>query len=136
MEANSYGIKLLISLYDKNTLAAGGVCKFLICLYSPGLSRTEPVALDNAKYTEEGFYTSSAALNDYNQVRHELQRIQQCCLHGLQRITHILNIHKNSLLGNQPWSDLSEYIIGYDVMNELVTSSLILRDKTDTIGNR
>ncbi|KZP30326.1 glycoside hydrolase family 5 protein [Athelia psychrophila] len=81
VEANSYGIKLLISMYDKNTLAAGGVY--------------------NTKYTEEGFYTSSDALVDYN-----------------KRITHILNIHNNSLLGDQPWSELSDYIIGYDVMNE------------------
>ncbi|KZP08273.1 glycoside hydrolase family 5 protein [Athelia psychrophila] len=86
VEANSYGIKLLISMYDKNTLAAGGVY--------------------NTKYTEEGFYTSSDALVDYN-----------------ERITHILNIHKNSLLGDQPWSELSDYIIGYDVMNEAFFAS-------------
>jgi mannan endo-1,4-beta-mannosidase len=35
-----------------------------------------------------------------------------------QRITHILNIHKNSLLGNQPWSELGAYIFGWEPQNE------------------
>ncbi|KAJ7246835.1 glycoside hydrolase family 5 protein [Mycena haematopus] len=52
-------------------------------------------------YGVDGFYTNSAAINAFN-----------------QRITHILNIHKNSLLGNQPWSDLSAYIFGLEPQNE------------------
>ncbi|KAJ7094208.1 hypothetical protein C8R44DRAFT_749708 [Mycena epipterygia] len=52
-------------------------------------------------YGTEGFYTSSAAINNFN-----------------QRITHILNGHKNALLGNQPWSDLSAYIFGLEPQNE------------------
>ncbi|KAJ7509047.1 glycoside hydrolase family 5 protein [Mycena galericulata] len=52
-------------------------------------------------YGTEGFYTNAAAINNFN-----------------QRITHILNIHKNSLLGNQPWSDLSAYIFGLEPQNE------------------
>lgn len=35
-----------------------------------------------------------------------------------QRITHILNIHKNKLLGNMPWSELSAYIFGLEAQNE------------------
>jgi len=35
-----------------------------------------------------------------------------------QRITHILNVHKNALLGNQPWSELGGYIFGYEAQNE------------------
>ncbi|KAJ7167988.1 glycoside hydrolase family 5 protein [Mycena filopes] len=52
-------------------------------------------------YTVDGFYTNSAAINAFN-----------------QRITHILNTHKNALLGNQPWSDLSSYIFGLEPQNE------------------
>ncbi|KAJ6449376.1 glycoside hydrolase family 5 protein [Mycena sanguinolenta] len=52
-------------------------------------------------YGTEGFYTNPTAINAFN-----------------QRITHILNIHKNSLLGNQPWSDLSAYIFGLEPQNE------------------
>lgn len=55
-----------------------------------------------------------------------------------QRITHILNTHKNALVGNQPWSELcespnllrsleclantplAEYIFGFEPMNEYV----------------
>ncbi|KAJ7692422.1 hypothetical protein B0H17DRAFT_1200484 [Mycena rosella] len=40
-------------------------------------------------YSVEGFYTNPAAINNFD-----------------QRITHILNMHKNALLGNQPWSEL------------------------------
>jgi mannan endo-1,4-beta-mannosidase len=35
-----------------------------------------------------------------------------------QRITHILNGHKNALLGNTPWSELSAYIFGFEAQNE------------------
>ncbi|KZV91731.1 glycoside hydrolase, partial [Exidia glandulosa HHB12029] len=81
VEAHAWNIKLLICIYDKNVLAARGPYK--------------------TKYTESGFYTSAAALDDYN-----------------QRITHMLNTHKNALLNNQPWSFLGAYIFGYSVMNE------------------
>ncbi|KAH7097920.1 glycoside hydrolase superfamily [Auriculariales sp. MPI-PUGE-AT-0066] len=81
VEAHAWNIKLLICVYDKNTLAAGGPYK--------------------AKYTESGFYTSATARDDYN-----------------QRITYMLNGHKNALLGNQTWSFLGNYIFGYSVMNE------------------
>ncbi|KAJ7064055.1 glycoside hydrolase family 5 protein [Mycena amicta] len=49
----------------------------------------------------DGFYTNPTAINAFN-----------------QRITHILNIHKNALLGNLPWSDLSPYIFGLEAQNE------------------
>ena len=41
-----------------------------------------------------------------------------------QRITHILNGHKNSLVSNLPWSYLSAYIIGYEaqVRQKIVSS--------------
>ncbi|KAJ7024988.1 glycoside hydrolase family 5 protein [Mycena alexandri] len=54
-----------------------------------------------ATYGVDGFYTNPVAINAFN-----------------QRITHILNIHKNALLGNQPWSDLSAYIFGLEPQNE------------------
>jgi mannan endo-1,4-beta-mannosidase len=31
-----------------------------------------------------------------------------------RRITHTLNIHKNALLGNQPWNFLGAYIFGLE----------------------
>ncbi|KAJ6472346.1 hypothetical protein C8R47DRAFT_727528 [Mycena vitilis] len=37
-----------------------------------------------------------------------------------QRITHILNGHKNALLGNKPWSELSSYVFGLEPQNEPV----------------
>ncbi|KAJ6568629.1 glycoside hydrolase [Mycena capillaripes] len=49
----------------------------------------------------DGFYTNPTAINAFN-----------------QRITHILNIHKNSLLGNQPWSELGAYVFGWEPQNE------------------
>ncbi|KAF7351808.1 hypothetical protein MVEN_01141700 [Mycena venus] len=49
----------------------------------------------------DGFYTNPTAINAFN-----------------QRITHILNIHKNALLGNQPWSELGGYIFGWEPQNE------------------
>ncbi|KAJ7192125.1 glycoside hydrolase [Mycena pura] len=52
-------------------------------------------------FGDEGFYTNPTAINAFN-----------------QRITHILNVHKNALLGNQPWSDLSAYIFGLEPENE------------------
>ncbi|KAJ7874393.1 glycoside hydrolase family 5 protein [Mycena leptocephala] len=52
-------------------------------------------------YGIDGFYTNAVAINAFN-----------------QRITHILNIHKNSLLGNQPWSELGAYIFGWEPQNE------------------
>ncbi|KAJ7097501.1 glycoside hydrolase family 5 protein [Mycena crocata] len=52
-------------------------------------------------YGDHDFYTNPAAINNFN-----------------QRITHILNIHKNALLGNRPWSELGEYIFGLEPQNE------------------
>ncbi|KAJ6461152.1 glycoside hydrolase family 5 protein [Mycena vitilis] len=52
-------------------------------------------------YGVDGFYTNSAAISAFN-----------------ERITHILNGHKNALLGNQPWSELSSYIFGLEPQNE------------------
>ncbi|KAH7878812.1 glycoside hydrolase family 5 protein [Lentinula edodes] len=77
VDAHARGIKLLI----ENSLQAGDI-----------YGRT---------YGVEGFYTSSVAIDAFN-----------------QRITHILNIHKNSLLDNQPWSELGGYIFGYEAQNE------------------
>ncbi|KAF8826204.1 hypothetical protein HHX47_DHR6000617 [Lentinula edodes] len=81
VDAHARGIKLLIGMYDQNSLQAGDI-----------YGRT---------YGVEGFYTSSVAIDAFN-----------------QRITHILNIHKNSLLDNQPWSELGGYIFGYEAQNE------------------
>ncbi|KAK7033943.1 hypothetical protein VNI00_012570 [Paramarasmius palmivorus] len=53
------------------------------------------------KYGDRNFYTDSNAINNFN-----------------QRITHILNGHKNKLLGNTPWSELGGYIFGYESQNE------------------
>ncbi|KAG5638029.1 hypothetical protein H0H81_002230 [Sphagnurus paluster] len=53
------------------------------------------------KYGQTGFYTNPSAIDDFN-----------------QRITYILNIHKNKLLGNRPWSELSAYIFGLEAQNE------------------
>lgn len=55
-------------MYDKNTLAAGGVCKLLVISLHWHWKLISVVA-DKEKYTEEGFYTNSNALIDYNQVR-------------------------------------------------------------------
>ncbi|KAF7362591.1 hypothetical protein MVEN_00607900 [Mycena venus] len=49
----------------------------------------------------DGFYTNPTAINAFN-----------------QRITHILNTHKNALLGNQPWSELGGYIFGWEPQNK------------------
>ncbi|KAJ7589457.1 glycoside hydrolase family 5 protein [Mycena floridula] len=81
VDAHARGIKLLIGMYDQNSLLAGDV-------YSQ-------------KYGTSGFYTNPNAIDDFN-----------------QRITHILNVHKNALLGNRPWSELSAYIFGLEAQNE------------------
>ncbi|KAJ7891073.1 glycoside hydrolase [Mycena leptocephala] len=52
-------------------------------------------------YGVNGFYTNSTAINHFN-----------------QRITHILNGHKNALLGDRPWSELGGYIFGWEPQNE------------------
>ncbi|KAJ3822789.1 glycoside hydrolase family 5 protein [Lentinula raphanica] len=81
VDAHARGIKLLIGMYDQNSLQAGDIY--------------------GSTYGVEGFYTNADAINAFN-----------------QRITHILNIHKNSLLDNQPWSELGGYIFGYEAQNE------------------
>ncbi|TFK39569.1 glycoside hydrolase [Crucibulum laeve] len=81
VDAHARGIKLLIGMYDQNSLQNGDV-------YS-------------MKYGVNGFYTNTNAIDDFN-----------------QRITHILNGHKNKLLGNRPWSELSAYIFGLEAQNE------------------
>ncbi|KAJ7617906.1 glycoside hydrolase family 5 protein [Roridomyces roridus] len=81
VDAHARGIKLLIGMHDVNALEGGDIY--------------------GSTYGTEGFYTNSAAINNFN-----------------QRITHILNGHKNALLGNQPWSDLSAYIFGLEPQNE------------------
>jgi len=82
VEAHQYSIKLLIGMYDVNSLHAGDV-------YS------------NKYGGWENFYTNSDAINMF-----------------YQRITYILNTHKNSQLNNQPWSELSAYIFGFEPQNE------------------
>ncbi|THU76946.1 hypothetical protein K435DRAFT_121856 [Dendrothele bispora CBS 962.96] len=81
VDAHDRGIKLLIGMYDQNSLLAND-------LYAQ-------------RFGTSGFYTNPDAINIFN-----------------QRITHILNIHKNSLLGNRPWSELGGYIFGYEAQNE------------------
>ncbi|KAJ6462127.1 glycoside hydrolase family 5 protein [Mycena sanguinolenta] len=75
--------------------------------FSPGIKLLIVNALEGGDiygrtYGTEGFYTNPTAINAFN-----------------QRITHILNGHKNALLGNQPWSDLSAYIFGLEPQNEV-----------------
>ncbi|KAJ7764120.1 glycoside hydrolase family 5 protein [Mycena maculata] len=66
-----------------------------------------------ATYGEEGIYTNAgAALSPFH-----LLPLSNPWF-SLLRITHILNIHENSLLGNQPWSDLSAYILALEPQNE------------------
>ncbi|ESK91570.1 glycoside hydrolase family 5 protein [Moniliophthora roreri MCA 2997] len=60
------------------------------------------------RYGDRNFYTDPDAINNFN-----------------QRITHILNIHKNKLLSNRPWSELGGYIFGYESQNECVTIPII-----------
>ncbi|KAF8181368.1 glycoside hydrolase family 5 protein [Mycena galopus ATCC 62051] len=55
----------------------------------------------NATYGLEGFYTNASAISTFN-----------------ARITHILSTHKNALLGNRSWSELSDYIFGLEAQNE------------------
>ncbi|KAF7314147.1 Glycoside hydrolase [Mycena chlorophos] len=99
VDAHARGIKLLIGMYDQNSLLNGDI-----------YART---------YTVDGFYTNSAAINAFN-----------------QRITHILNIHKNSLLGNQPWSDLSAYIFGLEAQNEpMIFDQTLYENNLDWICN-
>jgi len=99
VDANARGIKLLLALYDVNSLVAGDV-------YTD-------------TYGEEGFYTNSDAINAFN-----------------QRITHILNIHKNSLLDDQPWSELGGYIFGYEAQNEpMIFDQSFYLDNLDWICN-
>ncbi|KAF5360071.1 hypothetical protein D9758_007553 [Tetrapyrgos nigripes] len=81
VDAHDRGIKLLLGMYDKNSLQAND-------LYAQ-------------RYGVNGFYTNPDAINTFN-----------------QRITHILNGHKNSLLGNRPYSELGGYIFGYEAQNE------------------
>ncbi|KAJ3782161.1 glycoside hydrolase family 5 protein [Lentinula aff. detonsa] len=81
VDAHARGIKLLIGMYDQNSLQAGDIY--------------------GSTYGVEGFYTNADAINAFN-----------------QRITHILNIHKNSLLDDQPWSELGGYVFGYEAQNE------------------
>ncbi|KAJ4470209.1 glycoside hydrolase family 5 protein [Lentinula aciculospora] len=87
VDAHARGIKLLIGVFK----------------HIPGYQNSWLKSGDiyGSTYGIEGFYTSTDAINAFN-----------------QRITHILNIHKNSLLGNQPWSELGGYIFGYEAQNE------------------
>ncbi|KAF8146714.1 glycoside hydrolase, partial [Mycena galopus ATCC 62051] len=55
----------------------------------------------NATYGLEGFYTNASAISTFD-----------------ARITHILSTHKNALLGNRSWSELSDYIFGLEAQNE------------------
>jgi len=74
--------------------------KLLISLYDKNVLQAGRVPYAST-YGEQGFYTNSQAISHYN-----------------DRISYILNGHKNAKLGNKPWSQLSQYIIGYDVLNE------------------
>lgn len=121
LEAHEYGVKLLLALYDKNTLNAGGPY--------------------NATYGVEGFYTDASARLDFNRV--------SLCLPGplvhcagadkvrprrrLQRIAHILSGHKHSTLG-KPYSELGSYIFGWDVMNEpMIGDAALFNENLDWV---
>ncbi|KAH7097923.1 glycoside hydrolase family 5 protein [Auriculariales sp. MPI-PUGE-AT-0066] len=73
--------------------------KLLICVYDKNVLASHGPYHDT--YGEEGFYTSDDARYNFN-----------------QRITYMLNGHKNALLDNKPWSTLGDYIFGFGVMNE------------------
>ncbi|KAF5346798.1 hypothetical protein D9758_015724 [Tetrapyrgos nigripes] len=85
VDAHERGIKLLIGMYDQNSL----------------IKRKDDVYAQ--KYGSDGlkFYTDSEAISHFN-----------------NRITYILTQHKNALLGNKPWSELGNYIFGYEAQNE------------------
>ncbi|KAJ7891079.1 glycoside hydrolase [Mycena leptocephala] len=73
--------------------------KLLIGLHSQNALQNGDIYAST--YGVNGFYTNSTAINHFN-----------------QRITHILNGHKNALLGNKPWSELGGYIFGWEPQNE------------------
>ncbi|KAJ7584792.1 glycoside hydrolase family 5 protein [Mycena floridula] len=55
----------------------------------------------NKKYGPYNFHTDSNAISDFD-----------------NRIEFILSTHKNKLLGNKPWGELSTHIFGLESMNE------------------
>ncbi|KAF7304047.1 Glycoside hydrolase [Mycena indigotica] len=73
--------------------------KLLIGMYDQNALRNNDIYART--YGVSGFYTNPDAINAFN-----------------QRITHILNIHKNALLRNQAWSFLGAYIFGLEAQNE------------------
>jgi len=59
----------------------------------------------NDQYTRafglQGFYTKPEAIQAFN-----------------NRITYILNLYKSDVLGGKPWSELGDYIYGFEAQNE------------------
>ncbi|KAJ7815015.1 glycoside hydrolase [Mycena leptocephala] len=49
-------------------------------------------------------------------ILHELESVRSSV--AILRIAHILNGHKNALLGDRPWSELGGYIFGWEPQNE------------------
>ncbi|KZT25900.1 glycoside hydrolase family 5 protein [Neolentinus lepideus HHB14362 ss-1] len=90
----------VLNLIDQTMLTAHdyGV-KLLIGMYDVNALHSED-AYYRAAGSVNAFYTDSTTIDAFN-----------------NRITHILNTHKHQTLG-QPWSELSDYIFGFEAQNE------------------
>ncbi|KAH8918707.1 glycoside hydrolase family 5 protein [Atractiella rhizophila] len=96
VEASARGIKLIIALGDRYALGFWSTDSYATKygIVSPGSSGDQRVA------DASPFYTSKSAINSYD-----------------ARIEHILS-HQNELMGNKPWSELSEAIFAFEPQNE------------------
>ncbi|EIN10943.1 glycoside hydrolase [Punctularia strigosozonata HHB-11173 SS5] len=104
LEQNGVGTRddTILNRIDQLMVNAHAVgIKLLIALYDVNWLNSGSVSAYANSYGVEGFYTNPDTINNF-----------------YQRITYITNIHKNALLGNQPWSELGGYIFGYEPMNE------------------
>ncbi|KAF7354066.1 hypothetical protein MVEN_01093900 [Mycena venus] len=98
VDAHSYGNDSYSSWLLAGDMDSAGV-KLLIGMYDQNALRGGDNY--NATYGLEGFYTNASAISTFN-----------------DRINHILSTHKNALLGNRSWSELSDYIFGLEAQNE------------------
>ncbi|KAJ7764361.1 glycoside hydrolase family 5 protein [Mycena metata] len=105
LEANGIGNydDTVLNLIDQLTVDAHvrGI-KLLIGMYSKNALQAGDIY--GSTFGVEGFYTNPTAINAFN-----------------QRITHILNGHKNALIGNRTWNNLSAYIFGLEPQNDRST---------------
>ena len=69
------------------------------------------VVLPSLYYTVLTAQSDAAAIENFN-----------------NRITYILNGHKNALVDNKPWSELGDYIFGFEAQNEYAFVFLFPQD--------